>query len=150
MKIVIQRVKESYVKVNDRIVGKIGKGLLLLIGIERGDEENLLEPLAYKILNLRIFPDENKKMNLSLLNVGGDILAISQFTLAGSIEKGRRPSFDNAEEPKRAEYIFNRFVEILRNKGVNVEKGEFGSMMEVYLINDGPVTFIISTPRAFK
>lgn len=143
MKVVIQRVKESYVKVENRIVGKIGKGLLLLVGIEKGDSENMLEFMADKIVNLRIFPDENKKMNLSLLDVKGEILAVSQFTLAGSLEKGRRPSFDNAEEPQRAEALFNKFVDVLKNKGVKVETGEFGAMMEVFLINDGPVTFVL-------
>lgn len=143
MKIVVQRVKESHVKVDEKIVGKIGKGLLLLVGIEKGDSENVLNYMAEKIVNLRIFPDENDKMNLSLLDVGGEILVVSQFTLAGSVEKGRRPGFDNAELPERAEVLFNKFVEILRNKGAKVEKGEFRAMMEVYLINDGPVTFIL-------
>lgn len=143
MKIVIQRVKESHVKVNDRIVGKIGMGLLLLVGIEKGDNENILEFMADKIVNLRIFPDENRKMNMSLLEVKGEILAVSQFTLAGSLEKGRRPSFDNAEIPERAEVLFKKFVEVLKNKGVKVETGEFGAIMDVYLINDGPVTFIL-------
>lgn len=143
MRIVVQRVKESYVKVNEKIVGEIGKGLLLLVGIEKGDSENFLNYMADKIVNLRIFPDENDKMNLSLLDTGGEILAVSQFTLAGSVEKGRRPSFDNAELPERAEVLFDKFVEILRSKGAKVEKGEFRAMMEVYLINDGPVTFIL-------
>ncbi len=143
MKIVVQRVKESHVKVNERIVGRIGKGLLLLVGIEKGDSENVLNYMAEKIVNLRILPDENGKMNLSLLDTGGEILAVSQFTLAGSVEKGRRPSFDNAEVPQKAEALFDKFVEVLRSKGVKVEKGEFGALMEVYLINDGPVTFII-------
>jgi len=143
MKIVIQRVKESHVKVEGRIVGKIGLGLLLLVGIEKGDSESILDFMADKIVNLRIFPDENGKMNLSLLDVKGEILAVSQFTLAGSLEKGRRPSFDNAEIPERARALFDKFVEILRSKGVKVETGEFGAMMEVYLINDGPVTFVL-------
>ncbi len=143
MKVVVQRVKESYVKVKDRIVGKIGKGLLLLVGIEKGDNENILNYMADKIVNLRIFADQNDRMNLSVMDVKGEILAVSQFTLAGSVEKGRRPSFDNAETPERAEILFNKFVEILKSKGVLVEKGEFGAMMEVYLINDGPVTFIL-------
>lgn len=143
MRIVVQRVKESHVKVNEKIVGKIGKGLLLLVGIEKGDSENFLSYMAEKIVNLRIFPDENDKMNLSLLDAGGEILAVSQFTLAGSVEKGRRPSFDNAEAPERAEILFNKFVEILKSKGAKVEKGEFRAMMEVYLINDGPVTFVL-------
>lgn len=143
MRIVVQRVKESHVKVDEKIVGKIGKGLLLLVGIEKGDSENVLNYMAEKIVNLRIFPDENDKMNLSLLDVGGEILVVSQFTLAGSVEKGRRPGFDNAELPEKAEVLFNKFVEILRNNGAKVEKGEFRAMMEVYLINDGPVTFIL-------
>ncbi len=143
MKIVVQRVKESYVKVEDRIVGKIGMGLLLLVGIEKGDNKNILDFMADKIVNLRIFPDEDRKMNLSILDVKGEILAVSQFTLAGSLEKGRRPSFDNAEVPEIAEAMFNKFVEILKSKGVKVETGEFGAMMEVFLINDGPVTFVL-------
>ncbi len=143
MRIVIQRVKESYVKVDDRIVGKIGKGMLLLVGIEKGDSESILYFMADKIVNLRIFPDENRKMNLSIMDIEGEILAVSQFTLAGSLEKGRRPSFDNAEIPERAEVMFNKFVEILRSKGIKVETGEFGAMMDVYLINDGPVTFVL-------
>lgn len=147
MKIVLQRVKEANVKVKGEIVGKIGKGVVLLVGIEKGDREEAAKYLADKVVNLRIFPDDKGKMNLSLLDVRGEILAVSQFTLAASLKKGRRPSFDNAEEPEKAEKLFNFFVEELKNKKVKVETGVFGAMMEVYLINDGPVTYILEYPK---
>jgi len=143
MKIVLQRVKEAVVEVNGKTVGKIGRGLCLLVGIERGDTEEEVVSLAQKALELRIFPDEKGKMNLSLQDIQGEILAVSQFTLAGSTRKGRRPSFDNAEEPTRAESLFDRFVDYIRQKGTRVETGSFGAMMEVHLTNEGPVTFIL-------
>ena len=147
MKIVLQRVKEANVKVKGEIVGKINKGIVLLVGIEKGDKEEGAKYLANKIVNLRIFPDSEGKMNLSLLDVRGEILAVSQFTLAASLKKGRRPSFENAEEPTRAEELFNFFVNELRSKEVKVETGIFGAMMEVFLINDGPVTYILEYPK---
>jgi len=143
MKIVLQRVKQASVKVKGKIVGKIDRGLCLLVGVKKGDSEQEAQYLAKKIVELRIFADKKGKMNLSLLDVQGEVLAVSQFTLAGSLRKGRRPSFDQAEEPARAESLFNYFVQLLRERGIRVETGIFGALMEVSLINDGPVTFIL-------
>ncbi|MGB9764642.1 MAG: D-aminoacyl-tRNA deacylase [Candidatus Saccharicenans sp.] len=145
MIIVLQRVKEARVVVNDRVVGSIGRGLCLLVAIEKGDEEEAADYLARKVVELRIFSDENQKMNLSLKDVGGGILAISQFTLAGSVRKGRRPSFDRAETPEKAAALFNYFLDRLREQGIKVESGIFQAMMDVYLVNEGPVTFILDT-----
>ena len=144
MKIVLQRVKEASVSVEQKTVGRIGRGLCLLVGVEKGDAEEAAVYLAQKIVELRIFPDPAGKMNLSLLDIGGGVLAVSQFTLAGSIRKGRRPSFDRAEDPQSAAALFDYFVELLQAKGVEVATGVFGAMMDVHLINDGPVTFILS------
>jgi len=143
MKIVLQRVKQAAVKVEEKVVGQIGRGLCLLVGIEKGDSEQEAQYLAKKITELRIFADKEEKMNLSLLDVQGKVLAVSQFTLAGSLCKGRRPSFDQAEEPVKAESLFNYFVQLIRERGIKVETGIFGALMEVSLINDGPVTFIL-------
>jgi len=145
MKIVLQRVKEARVVVGGKVVGSIGRGLCLLVGVEKGDREVEADWLANKVVELRIFPDENDKMNLSLLETGGEILAVSQFTLASSIKKGRRPSFDNAEAPERAAQLFDYFVQKLRELGVEVQTGVFQAMMEVQLINEGPVTFILDS-----
>ena len=147
MIIVLQRVKEAVVEVKGKTAGKIGRGLCLLVGIERGDTEEEVVTLAQKALELRIFPDEKGKMNLSLQDIQGEILVVSQFTLAGSTRKGRRPSFDKAEEPTRAESLFDRFVDYIRQKGILVETGSFGAMMEVHLTNDGPVTFILEKKK---
>jgi D-tyrosyl-tRNA(Tyr) deacylase len=143
MKIVLQRVKEAFVEVDGRVVGKIGKGLCLLVGIEKGDQEKEADRLAKKVTELRIFADTEGKMNLSTGDIKGEILAVSQFTLAGSTRKGRRPSFDAAEEPRRADALFRRFVESMRNLGFRVETGVFQAMMNIHLVNDGPVTFIL-------
>lgn len=143
MIIVCQRVKEASVTVQNEVSGKIGQGVCLLIGVEKGDREEDARYLARKIVELRIFPDEREKMNLSLLDIGGEVLAVSQFTLAGSVKKGRRPSFDKAEEPSRAEMLFGYFVDQIKNVGLKVETGIFAASMDVYLINDGPVTFIL-------
>jgi len=143
MKIVLQRVKQASVEVQGKIVGKIGQGVCLLVGVEKGDSEEDAQYLAKKISELRIFPDDKDKMNLSLLEIGGEVLAISQFTLAGSIKKGRRPSFDKAEAPEKAEGLFNIFVGLIKEKGLRVKTGVFGALMDIYLINDGPVTFIL-------
>ncbi|RFT16234.1 MAG: D-tyrosyl-tRNA(Tyr) deacylase [Candidatus Saccharicenans subterraneus] len=145
MKIVLQRVKEARVTVEGRVEGSIGRGLCLLVGVEKGDREVEADWLAAKVAELRIFPDENDKMNLSVKEVGGSVLAVSQFTLASSIRKGRRPSFDNAETPGRASELFDYFVRKLREQGLEVQTGVFQAMMEVHLINDGPVTFILDS-----
>ncbi len=144
MKIVLQRVKEAAVQVNQKTVGRIGRGVCLLVGIERGDGEADARYLAKKIVELRIFPDTSGKMNLSLIDISGQILAISQFTLAGSVHKGRRPSFDGAEAPEKAVCLFDFFVDQLRILGLKVETGVFGAMMDLGIVNDGPVTFILS------
>jgi len=147
MKVVLQRVKEASVRVRDELRGEINRGVCLLVGIEKGDSEEDVQYLAQKIVELRIFPDEEGKMNLALEEIKGEILAVSQFTLAGSVKKGRRPSFDTAEEPKRAEELFNSFVRLIRQEGIRVETGIFGAMMEVHLLNDGPVTFVLESRR---
>lgn len=148
MKVVLQRVKEASVKVQDRVTGKIKRGACLLVGIEKGDSEKDAQYLAQKIVELRIFPDKEGKMNLSLLEIKGKVLAVSQFTLAGSLRKGRRPSFDRAENPERAERLFDCIVGLIRQRGIKVETGIFRALMEVYLINDGPVTFILEARKA--
>ena len=143
MKVVLQRVKEAAVSTGGEVVGQIGQGLCLLVGMEKGDTEDRVRNMAAKIVELRIFPDEKDRMNRSLLDINGEVLAVSQFTLAGSVKKGRRPSFDGAELPERAKALFDRFVELLREKEVVVQTGLFGALMEVRLVNDGPVTFVI-------
>ncbi len=149
MKIVLQRVREAWVDVEGRTVGRIGRGLCLLVGVEKGDTEKDAESLARKCVELRIFPDAEDKMNLSLGDAAGEILAVSQFTLAASVRKGRRPSFDPAEEPGRASALFDYFVGALEALGVTVETGVFQAEMEVHIVNDGPVTFILgSRPEA--
>lgn len=145
MKIVLQRVKMAKVEVEGKEVSRIGRGLCLLVGVERGDTEKEAEELARKVVELRIFPDNEGKMNLSLNQVGGEIMAISQFTLAGSTRKGRRPSFDGAEEPFRAQKLFDYFVDCLKQAGFPPKTGIFGALMEVHLINEGPVTFILES-----
>ncbi|MGD2295835.1 MAG: D-aminoacyl-tRNA deacylase [Candidatus Aminicenantes bacterium] len=147
MKIVLQRVKQASVKVQNRTAGTIGQGVCLFVGVEKGDSEEEARYLAHKIVELRIFPDEKGKMNLSLLDVQGEVLSVSQFTLAGSLKKGRRPSFDNAESPEKAEALFLYFVSLIKQKGLKVETGVFGALMEVYLVNDGPVTFILEKKK---
>jgi D-tyrosyl-tRNA(Tyr) deacylase len=142
MKCVIQRVRSASVRVGDEIVAGIGTGILLLAAVEKGDSEQAMVDGARKIRELRIFSDENGKMNRDLKDVGGSILAVSQFTLAGSLARGRRPSFDSAEEPGRARELFERFVAELGSTGVPVRTGRFREMMIVSLENDGPVTFV--------
>jgi D-tyrosyl-tRNA(Tyr) deacylase len=142
MRVVVQRVNRASVEVDGTIVGKIGTGILAYVGIEKGDTEKEIALMAEKILHLRIFPDEEHRMNLNVKNVGGAILSISQFTLASYIKKGRRPDFTNAEEPTRAEALYEEFNEIL-SREIQVEKGFFGAMMNIESVNWGPVTFII-------
>jgi D-tyrosyl-tRNA(Tyr) deacylase len=143
MKIVLQRATSASVRVDGSVVGEIGPGLLLLVGISGAETDADMKWMAEKCVNLRIFPDEEGKMNRSLLEAGGDILAVSQFTLYGDCRKGRRPSFVDAAPSDEAEKLFQAFLDILRGTGVNVETGIFGAMMEVHLVNDGPVTLIL-------
>lgn len=145
MIVVVQRVSGASVRVDGRTVGKIGQGLLLLIGIAQDDRPEDVGFVADKCLNLRIFADDDDKMNRSLLDIGGQILAISQFTLLGDTRKGRRPSFIRAADPEKAQEYYNLFVERLRSAGVPVETGIFGAMMDVQLVNDGPVTLIVES-----
>ncbi len=143
MKVVLQRVKSAYVKVGSSIVSEIDKGYLLLWGIEESDSEVESKILINKILNLRIFSDENLKMNKSIIDVSGEILVVSQFTLAGKLLKGNRPSFVNAKSPEIAENMISNIVEEF-SKHVTVRSGSFGAMMDVGLVNDGPSTFVLS------
>jgi D-tyrosyl-tRNA(Tyr) deacylase len=146
LKAVIQRVSAAKVEVDGKTVGRIGKGILLLLGVEKGDEERDADWLAEKIGNLRIFEDEKGKMNLSVKEIAGELLAVSQFTLAGNCAKGRRPSFDSAAPPEEANRLYEYFVGKLRGLGLPVETGVFQAMMQVSLVNDGPVTFILESP----
>jgi len=145
MVVVLQRVSEASVEAGDRIAGAIGRGLCLLVGVEKGDTDDDARQLARKAAELRVFPDAEGKMNLPVGAVAGEILAVSQFTLAGSVRKGRRPSFDGAEEPARAEELFRAFVAALRETGARVETGVFQAAMTVRLANDGPVTFVLTS-----
>src|ERR1051326_6141465 len=142
MKCVIQRVRRASVSAAGELVAEIGAGLLVLAAVEKGDGEAAIRDAARKIRELRIFSDDAGKMNRDVADVGGAILAVSQFTLAGSIAKGRRPSFDNAEEPGRARELFELFVRELASTGIEVATGRFREMMIVALENDGPVTFV--------
>ncbi len=145
MKAVVQRVKESAVAVDGEIVGEIGRGLLVLLGVAEGDGRKEADFLAEKIPNLRIFEDEAGKMNLSLFDMGGEMLVVSQFTLLGDCRKGRRPSFVKAAGPEKANELYEYFVAQVRGKGLAVQTGRFRAMMEVRLINDGPVTLIVES-----
>lgn len=145
MRVVLQRAKRAEVRVEGNVVGRIDKGLMLLVGVTHEDTAEDAAYVADKIVNLRIFEDENEKMNLSLLDVEGEILSVSQFTLYGDCRKGRRPNFMDAAKPDQASKVYEAFNEKLREKGVSVETGEFGAMMEVDFINDGPVTLIVES-----
>ena len=145
MRIVVQRVSRARVTVENKLVGEIGKGLVLLIGFKNGDTKDILPLWADKCVNLRIFEDADGKMNVSLLESGGEILAISQFTLYGDASKGRRPSFIDAARPELAEPLYDEFVNLLRGKDVKVGTGVFGAMMDVELVNAGPVTILLDS-----
>lgn len=145
MKVVIQRSKDAKVIVDNQVIGQISSGFVLLVGITHEDSLEDLNYLAEKVANLRVFEDEQGKMNLSLLEVGGEILSVSQFTLYGDCRKGRRPNFMQAAKPDIAEQLYHQFNQLLREKGLRVETGIFGAMMQVHLINDGPVTLIIDS-----
>ncbi len=145
MKVVLQRIKKASVEIGGEVHCRVDQGVCLLVGVEKGDSLDDVHRVANKIVDLRIFPDSEGKMNLSLLDTKGKVLAVSQFTLAGSVSKGRRPSFDKAEESERAERIFDSFVQKIEERGLEVKKGVFGALMDVYLVNEGPVTFILSS-----
>ncbi|WP_203361636.1 D-aminoacyl-tRNA deacylase [Bacillus sp. REN10] len=145
MKVVLQRSKKASVTVDGETVGQIESGLVLLVGVTHEDSEEDIDYLADKIIHLRIFEDEAGKMNHSLLDVGGSILSVSQFTLYGDCRKGRRPNFMAAAKGEQAKHLYDLFNETLRAKGVHVETGVFGAMMDVSLVNDGPVTLIVES-----
>ena len=140
MRAVVQRVASAAVRVDGRVVGEIAAGLLALVGVANDDGPADVQYIASKIRDLRIFPDQDGKMNLALSEVGGALLVVSQFTLYGDAEKGRRPSFIGAARPEAAERLYERFMGMLTDRGARVERGEFGAMMDVELVNDGPVT----------
>ena len=143
MKVVLQRVARASVSVGGEDIATISRGLLVLFGAEKNDDESKVIFLAEKILNLRIFSDERGKMNLSCLDISGEVLVVSQFTLAGDCSKGRRPGFDNAAPPNEAKSLYQNFIHQISKSGLNVNTGEFGADMQVDLINDGPVTFTL-------
>ena len=143
MKALIQRVKSASVSINQELYSKIDKGILIFLGVEKDDTETQADWLANKISKLRIFEDENEKMNLSVEDINGEILIVSQFTLAGDCKKGTRPSFDNAKNPEDANKLYEYFTSKMQETGLMVKTGVFRAMMDIELINDGPVTFLI-------
>ena len=145
MRMVIQRVTEASVMIEGKVVGSIGKGIAVLLGIAKGDTEKEADYLVNKLINLRIFKDDAGKMNLSVQDIGGELLVVSQFTLLGDCRKGRRPGFSDAAPPEEADRLYLYFVEQLRAKGFRVETGQFQAMMLVNNHNDGPVTFVIDS-----
>ena len=147
MRAVVQRVSQCGVEVDGEVVGSIGPGILVLLGVAKGDEPSAAEYLAGKVANLRIFEDDNGKMNRSLMDIQGEMLVVSQFTLLGDCRKGRRPSFIQAARPDKADRLYQQFVESVRKKGLHVETGQFQAMMAVKLINDGPVTLVLESPK---
>jgi D-aminoacyl-tRNA deacylase len=149
MRSVVQRVDRVRVYIGDKRISEIAKGLLVLLGIEQGDLEKDADYLSDKIMNLRIFEDEKGKMNLSLLDIRGEMLVVSQFTLLGDCRKGRRPSFTGAENPDRARLLCDYFIQKARDKVDHVDQGEFQAMMSIELINNGPVTMLLDSRRTF-
>ena len=149
MRCVLQRVSRASVAVDGEITGKIGKGLLVLLGVCDDDTDEDLNYMADKVSGLRIFEDENEKMNLSVSDIGGEILVVSQFTLFGDCRKGKRPSFTAAGRPDYANEMYEKFMEILEDKGFNVQHGIFGADMKVDLLNDGPVTMLLDSKKLF-
>jgi D-tyrosyl-tRNA(Tyr) deacylase len=147
MKALIQRVAEARVTIKGGIFSEIGKGMLVFHGVERNDTDSDLEYLVRKILQLRIFEDNEQKLNLSVQDINGELLVVSQFTLLADCRKGNRPSFVRADEPARAKELYDQFVRRLRETGMNVATGDFGSSMQVHLINDGPVTIILDSRK---
>lgn len=149
MRAVVQRVSEADVTVDNEIVGRAGQGLLVLLGVGKGDTEKDAKYLAEKIVNLRIFEDDAQKMNLSLLDIKGDVLAVSQFTLYGDVRKGRRPGFDQAAPPDEANRLYEEFVAACKALGAPVQTGVFQADMKVSLVNDGPVTILLDSEKLF-
>ena len=147
MKVVLQRAKKASVTVDSEVTGKIDKGLMLLVGVTHDDTEQDADYLAEKIINLRIFEDENQKMNLSLKDIEGSILSVSQFTLYGDTKKGRRPNFMDAAKPEHSKRLYDYFNHKLETLGINVQTGVFGAMMDVSFTNDGPVTLILESKQ---
>jgi D-tyrosyl-tRNA(Tyr) deacylase len=149
MRVVVQRSGPASVTVSGQVVGAIDRGFVLLVGVRNGDTERDAEYLAEKVAHLRVFEDENGKMNHDILTVGGSVLSISQFTLYGDVRKGRRPNYMDAARPEEAERLYNQFNDCLRTYGLRVETGRFGEMMQVSLVNDGPVTILLDSQRVF-
>jgi D-tyrosyl-tRNA(Tyr) deacylase len=149
MRAVVQRVSKASVTVEEKVTGRIEKGLVVLLGIGREDNDADIKYLADKILNLRIFEDDNGKMNISLLDIKGELLVVSQFTLYGDCRRGKRPGFDKAARPDTAQEIYTRFVEYCRGKGVNVQTGKFQATMMVEINNEGPVTILLDSKKEF-
>jgi D-aminoacyl-tRNA deacylase len=149
MRAVVQRVSQASVAVDGEIVGRIERGLLVLLGVTHADSEAAADYLAEKISGLRVFEDDAGKMNLSVVDVGGSILAVSQFTLYGDVRKGKRPSFDDAARPEQARKLYEHFIDRIRALGLRCESGVFQAMMQVELVNDGPVTILLDSEKAF-
>ncbi|WP_312811428.1 D-aminoacyl-tRNA deacylase [Sedimentibacter sp.] len=149
MRAVVQRVKRANVTVDNKVIGEINHGILLLLGVECNDDAKDLEYMCDKVPNLRIFEDENGKMNKSLLDVGGSLLIISQFTLLGDARKGRRPSFTEAAQPDKAIPMYTKFISSMKEKNIFTQEGEFGADMQVELVNDGPVTILLDSKKGF-
>lgn len=143
MKVLIQRVEQASVTIDNKLYSSINKGILALVGIEKSDTFENVQKMAKKLVNLRIFTDENDKMNLSLLDINGEMLIVSQFTLCGNCKKGTRPSFDNSASPEIANKLYKDFIKEIASYGIKYGTGQFGAMMDVALINDGPVTFML-------
>jgi D-aminoacyl-tRNA deacylase len=149
MRAVIQRVKEARVEVEGEIVGRIGEGILIFLGIRKDDTQDDIEYLVDKVLGLRIFDDDAGKMNLSIAEVKGEILVVSQFTLYGDCRKGRRPSFDEAASPDMAEGLYDLFVKEVKKRGIKVQTGKFRALMDIHLVNSGPVTILLDSRKMF-
>ena len=149
MRAILQRVLNASVKVDGKTIGEIDKGLLVFLGVGEGDTEKDLKYIADKCIGLRIFSDEEDKMNLALTDVGGQMLVISQFTLYGDCRKGRRPSFASSMEPVKAKEMYESFIKYIEQSGIKTEHGEFGADMKVELINDGPVTLMLDSTKSF-